>query len=136
MVNQVFSSVASRYDLMNDLMSLGVHRLWKDHFVARLDPAPGVAHLDVAGGTGDIAFRVLRRLRERQGAAVGARIDGHVTVLDINAEMVAAGRARADAEQLSGAPTSCKPRGPCARPRSSTCSAGPCRVRVGRALSQ
>jgi ubiquinone/menaquinone biosynthesis C-methylase UbiE len=98
MVNQVFSNVASRYDVMNDIMSVGAHRFWKDRFVAKLNPAPGIAHLDVAGGTGDIAFRVLNKLR-RNGT-----IQGHVTVLDISSEMIEQGKAKADAEQLSGVP--------------------------------
>ena len=58
----VFHSVAGNYDLMNDLMSGGVHRLWKDHFVSTLAPHRAMKLLDVAGGTGDIAFRVLHRL--------------------------------------------------------------------------
>ncbi len=58
---QVFSSVARRYDLMNDLMSGGMHRLWKDRFVARVKPRPGERILDMAGGTGDVAFRMARR---------------------------------------------------------------------------
>lgn len=81
-VRAVFESVARRYDIMNDLMSAGQHRLWKDHFVARVRPRPGESILDMAGGTGDIAFRLARR-----GAAV--------TVADINPEMLAVGRARA-----------------------------------------
>ncbi|MDE2473579.1 MAG: class I SAM-dependent methyltransferase [Alphaproteobacteria bacterium] len=66
LVRGIFSSVASRYDLMNDLMSFAVHRLWKDEFVAWLDPRPGWAVLDVAGGTGDIAMRIDERIRLRQ----------------------------------------------------------------------
>ncbi|HKR24846.1 MAG TPA: class I SAM-dependent methyltransferase [Allosphingosinicella sp.] len=80
-VRGVFSSVASRYDLMNDLMSGGQHRLWKAAFVRRVRPRRGEAILDMAGGTGDVAFRL---------AAAGAL----VTVADINPEMLAAGRAR------------------------------------------
>ncbi|MBP7001820.1 class I SAM-dependent methyltransferase [Amaricoccus sp.] len=83
-VHGVFSSVARRYDLMNDAMSLGVHRLWKDAMLDWLAPRPGIAALDVAGGTGDIAFRLLRR-------AAGAR----VTVLDLTEAMLVEGRARA-----------------------------------------
>ena len=63
LVNEVFSKVAERYDQMNDLMSVGLHRLWKDDLVAMLNPPKGqhgFSHLDVAGGTGDIAFRILR----------------------------------------------------------------------------
>jgi len=62
LVDAVFHSVADRYDLMNDLMSFGLHRLWKDAFVSRLRPPRGLPfrHLDVAGGTGDVAFRIAR----------------------------------------------------------------------------
>ena len=60
-VGGVFSSVARRYDLMNDLMSGGMHRLWKDRFVARVKPRAGEAILDMAGGTGDVAFRMAKR---------------------------------------------------------------------------
>jgi demethylmenaquinone methyltransferase/2-methoxy-6-polyprenyl-1,4-benzoquinol methylase len=89
MVRQVFESVAPRYDLMNDLMSVGVHRLWKNALVDVLNPRPGERFLDVAGGTGDIAFRIVRR----QLAKGGERPD--VTVCDINAAMLAIGRDRA-----------------------------------------
>ena len=85
LVRQVFESVAPRYDLMNDLMSGGVHRLWKNALVDVVNPRPGEKFLDVAGGTGDIAFRLLKRQ--------GARPD--VTVCDINPAMLAVGRDRA-----------------------------------------
>jgi len=88
-VGEVFSSVARRYDLMNDLMSGGMHRLWKDRFVARVKPRAGEAILDMAGGTGDVAFRMARRGAE-------------VTVADINADMLEVGRQRAKAAQLTG----------------------------------
>jgi demethylmenaquinone methyltransferase/2-methoxy-6-polyprenyl-1,4-benzoquinol methylase len=88
-VGAVFSSVARRYDLMNDLMSGGMHRLWKDRFVARVKPRPGEAILDMAGGTGDVAFRMARR---------GAR----VTVADINGDMLEVGRQRAERRGLTG----------------------------------
>ena len=100
---EVFSSVAPRYDVMNDLMSAGMHRLWKDHLVQTLRPAPGQVHLDVAGGTGDVAFRVLAALRtaERVAAAQGRAPPpggpGTVLVSDINPSMLAEGRKRADA---------------------------------------
>ena len=81
-VGGVFSNVASQYDLMNDLMSAGMHRHWKNQFVRRLRPRAGEAILDMAGGTGDIAFRI---------AESGAQ----VTVADINAEMLEVGRERA-----------------------------------------
>ena len=92
-VKGVFDSVASKYDLMNDLMSAGVHRLWKDAMVDWLDPAPGLKVLDVGGGTGDIALRIARRLKDRPG---------HVTICDINHEMLKAGRQRADFKALAG----------------------------------
>lgn len=82
MVRSVFSGVAEKYDLMNDAMSGGMHRLWKDQFVRRVKPRPGEEILDMAGGTGDIAFRM---------RAKGA----HVTVSDINPEMLAVGKERA-----------------------------------------
>jgi demethylmenaquinone methyltransferase/2-methoxy-6-polyprenyl-1,4-benzoquinol methylase len=86
-VNEVFHSVARRYDLMNDLMSGGLHRAWKDALVTMLAPPKTrpFRHLDVAGGTGDVAFRVL----DRGGPQT------HVTVLDINAAMLEVGRERA-----------------------------------------
>ena len=86
-VGEVFSSVARRYDLMNDLMSGGMHRLWKDRFVNRVKPRAGEEILDMAGGTGDVAFRMARR---------GAR----VTVSDINADMLEVGKQRAGAQGL------------------------------------
>jgi demethylmenaquinone methyltransferase/2-methoxy-6-polyprenyl-1,4-benzoquinol methylase len=89
MVGQVFSSVARNYDLMNDAMSGGMHRLWKDQFVRRIKPRPGEAFLDMAGGTGDIAFRM---------HAKGA----HVTVSDINPDMLAVGMQRAEKRGLTG----------------------------------
>lgn len=88
-VGAVFSSVARRYDIMNDAMSGGLHRLWKDAFVARIAPKSGEPILDMAGGTGDIAFRLAR-----QGASV--------TVADINADMLAVGKARAAKRGLTG----------------------------------
>lgn len=84
-VHGVFSSVASRYDLMNDAMSLGIHRLWKDALLDWLAPRPGMRALDVAGGTGDIAFRLMDRVRG----------DARVTVLDLTEAMLAEGRKRA-----------------------------------------
>jgi demethylmenaquinone methyltransferase / 2-methoxy-6-polyprenyl-1,4-benzoquinol methylase len=88
-VGEVFSSVARRYDLMNDLMSGGMHRLWKDRFVNRVKPRAGEEILDMAGGTGDIAFRMARR---------GAR----VTVSDINADMLGVGEQRAQQRGVTG----------------------------------
>jgi demethylmenaquinone methyltransferase/2-methoxy-6-polyprenyl-1,4-benzoquinol methylase len=88
-VRGVFSSVASSYDLMNDLMSGGQHRLWKDRFVRAVRPRGGESILDMAGGTGDIAFRMARR---------GA----HVTIADINPDMLAVGRERAKKRGIEG----------------------------------
>ena len=87
MVNGVFHSVAKKYDIMNDVMSVGMHRLWKDAFVAWLHPSHlnGYKVLDVAGGTGDIAFRIV----EASGR------HAHATVLDINSSMLEVGRERA-----------------------------------------
>src|SRR6185503_8798441 len=89
MVARVFESVAPRYDLMNDLMSAGVHRLWKNAMVDVLHPRAGEKFLDVAGGTGDIAFRIARRV----GRSGGAGAD--VTICDINPAMLEVGRDRA-----------------------------------------
>ena len=89
LVKEVFSSVAARYDLMNDLMSAGVHRIWKDAVVEWLGPRPGWKVLDVAGGTGDIAFRIVDMARSRGGEA-------SVTVCDINNQMLGEGRRRAE----------------------------------------
>ena len=136
-VAAVFSSVAAKYDVMNDIMSVGMHRLWKvrgrererevsvlmgrvvknksrlvthphkylqDDFVDTLgDPVAGTRHLDLAGGTGDVAFRVLKRLRSADAAAADASRPGEappptstVTVCDINADMLAEGRRKAE----------------------------------------
>jgi ubiE/COQ5 methyltransferase family len=94
LVKGVFSSVASSYDMMNDAMSLGVHRLWKDDFIANLNPGNpklGVQTrcIDVAGGTGDIALRILDCAREEH-----ADRDIRVDVVDINPEMLEEGRKR------------------------------------------
>lgn len=96
LVRSVFSSVAPSYDVMNDLMSVGLHRLWKDRLVATLAPWPGQRHLDVAGGTGDVAFRVLRAIRAAEARAASPPPQpGHVIVFDINAEMLREGQRRA-----------------------------------------
>jgi len=88
-VGAVFSSVARRYDVMNDLMSGGLHRPWKDRFVARVKPRAGERILDMAGGTGDVAFRLARH---------GAR----VTVADINADMLDVGKQRSKQRGIDG----------------------------------
>jgi demethylmenaquinone methyltransferase/2-methoxy-6-polyprenyl-1,4-benzoquinol methylase len=90
LVRGVFDRVARRYDLMNDLMSAGVHRLWKDATAARLNPQPGEVIVDCAGGTGDMARRIAglaHRAQQRRGGP-----DAQVMVIDYNAEMLAAGR--------------------------------------------
>jgi demethylmenaquinone methyltransferase/2-methoxy-6-polyprenyl-1,4-benzoquinol methylase len=92
LVRSVFDRVARRYDLMNDLMSGGVHRLWKDAAAARVNPQPGEVIVDCAGGTGDLArrfARLARAARKRRGGP-----PAKVVVVDYNAEMVAAGRRR------------------------------------------
>ena len=91
-VHGVFSSVANRYDLMNDLMSGGIHRLWKAALIDWLAPRPGMKLLDVAGGTGDIAFRFLDRIKG----------DGHVTVCDMTQAMLDEGARRAEAQGIDG----------------------------------
>ena len=91
LVRAIFASVAGRYDLMNDLMSGGLHRWWKAEMVRLLAPRPGQRLIDVAGGTGDIAYRALPRLGEQPGAGA----PGSAIVCDANREMVEIGRARA-----------------------------------------
>ena len=91
MVEDVFTSVASKYDLMNDVMSMGIHRLWKDAMMDWLAPWPGMRLLDVAGGTGDISFRFLDRVKNQ----------GHATVFDMTQSMLDAGQKRAQAEALT-----------------------------------
>jgi demethylmenaquinone methyltransferase / 2-methoxy-6-polyprenyl-1,4-benzoquinol methylase len=88
-VGGVFSNVAAKYDIMNDAMSGGMHRLWKDRFVRALRPRRGEHILDMAGGTGDIAFRI-------------AKSGASVTVADINAEMLAVGMERAAQRGIDG----------------------------------
>lgn len=88
LVGKVFSSVADKYDLMNDLMSGGIHRLWKASMIDWLNPQAGWKSLDVAGGTGDIAFKIAGRVRKKGGVA-------DVTVCDINPQMLAVGKERA-----------------------------------------
>lgn len=90
MVHGVFTRVANRYDVMNDLMSVGIHRLWKDAMMDWLAPQPGQRLLDVAGGTGDVAFRFLARART-----------AHATVCDMTESMLVEGRKRAEAENMA-----------------------------------
>ncbi|GAA6201404.1 bifunctional demethylmenaquinone methyltransferase/2-methoxy-6-polyprenyl-1,4-benzoquinol methylase UbiE [Aquicoccus sp. SU-CL01552] len=89
-VQGVFNSVASKYDIMNDVMSMGIHRVWKDAMMDWLAPRPGQRLLDVAGGTGDISFRFLKRAGH-----------GHATVLDLTEPMLVEGRKRAEADQMA-----------------------------------
>ena len=93
-VDDVFHSVAAKYDVMNDVMSAGLHRLWKDALVAQLRPPRHrpFRHLDVAGGTGDVAFRILEAAGDK----------AHVSVLDINASMLGVGAERASKRALPG----------------------------------
>lgn len=88
-VGAIFSNVARKYDVMNDAMSVGMHRLWKDKFVKRVRPQPGEAILDMAGGTGDIAFRM-------------AKHGANITVSDINQDMLDVGIERAGKRGLEG----------------------------------
>ena len=90
MVHGVFTNVASKYDIMNDLMSGGMHRLWKDAMMDWLAPRAGQRLLDVAGGTGDVAFRFLTRAAESQAV-----------VLDMTESMLISGRQRAEAGQMA-----------------------------------
>ena len=111
LVRGVFSSVAKNYDLMNDLMSVGIHRLWKDAMVDWLNPQPSWRVLDVAGGTGDIAFRIAKAARKRGARSgevgTGSPLDratkqksgeAAITVCDINPDMLAEGVRRAKGE--------------------------------------
>ena len=88
-VQNVFTSVASKYDIMNDIMSVGIHRIWKEAMMDWLAPRPGQRLLDVAGGTGDISFKFLKRAGS-----------GHATVLDITENMLIEGRKRAGTDQI------------------------------------
>jgi demethylmenaquinone methyltransferase/2-methoxy-6-polyprenyl-1,4-benzoquinol methylase len=90
-VQGVFNSVASKYDIMNDVMSMGIHRVWKEAMMDWLAPRGGQKLLDVAGGTGDIAFKFLKRAGY-----------GHATVLDLTEPMLVEGRKRAEADKMAG----------------------------------
>lgn len=95
LVNEVFNKVASNYDIMNDFMSLGVHRLWKDEFVSDMGTfaSPSLSFLDVAGGTGDISFRIHEKLKK--DLKIFMKSDCKITVSDINAGMLSVGKERA-----------------------------------------
>ena len=90
MVHGVFTNVASKYDIMNDVMSVGIHRIWKDAMMDWLAPRPGQRLLDVAGGTGDVSFRFLKRAGQAQAV-----------VLDMTESMLVEGRKRAEASSLA-----------------------------------
>ena len=89
-VQGVFNSVASKYDIMNDVMSVGIHRIWKEAMMDWLAPRAGQTLLDVAGGTGDVSFKFLKRAGH-----------GHATVLDLTEPMLVEGRKRAEADKMS-----------------------------------
>ncbi|GLT80333.1 hypothetical protein SLA2020_517780 [Shorea laevis] len=101
LVGHVFSNVASNYDLMNDLMSGGLHRLWKDRLVSKLNPFPGMKHLDVAGGTGDVAFRILETINSMKRRAIQDSLNDslheetRIFICDINPNMLSVGKKRA-----------------------------------------
>lgn len=99
LVRDVFDSVAGRYDLMNDLMSGGVHRVWKSVMLDRLSPQPGDTLIDVAGGTGDVAIGFLNRANGRPSA--DKKLPAHAVICDINYEMLCAGVGRASAKSLA-----------------------------------
>ncbi|WP_299562619.1 bifunctional demethylmenaquinone methyltransferase/2-methoxy-6-polyprenyl-1,4-benzoquinol methylase UbiE [uncultured Sulfitobacter sp.] len=90
-VRTLFNDVANKYDIMNDVMSLGIHRIWKEAMMDWLAPRPGQTLLDVAGGTGDVAFKFLKRAGH-----------GHATVCDLTEGMLTEGRKRAEAEAMQG----------------------------------
>ncbi|MDD9719689.1 bifunctional demethylmenaquinone methyltransferase/2-methoxy-6-polyprenyl-1,4-benzoquinol methylase UbiE [Sulfitobacter sp. PR48] len=90
MVRNLFSDVANKYDIMNDVMSMGIHRIWKEAMMDWLAPRAGQRLLDVAGGTGDVSFKFLKRAGQ-----------GHATVCDLTEGMLVEGRKRAEAEQLA-----------------------------------
>eukprot|EP01112_Ceratiomyxa_fruticulosa_P001179 TRINITY_DN1117_c0_g1_i10.p1 TRINITY_DN1117_c0_g1~~TRINITY_DN1117_c0_g1_i10.p1 ORF type:complete len:319 (+),score=54.24 TRINITY_DN1117_c0_g1_i10:433-1389(+) len=108
LVGEVFKRVSQNYDVMNDAMSLGIHRLWKDKFVNTLNPTPGTKLLDVAGGTGDIAFRCIEKIRSspiffpKPATTISTPTSNsvfssptHVTICDINPSMLSVGKKRA-----------------------------------------
>jgi demethylmenaquinone methyltransferase/2-methoxy-6-polyprenyl-1,4-benzoquinol methylase len=126
LVHDLFARVAWRYDLMNDLMSAGVHRLWKAVLIDWLAPRPGLRLLDVAGGTGDIAFRVLHRVER-------SRAPPRIVVCDVNPIMLQIGRDRAiDANRLGAIEWVCADAGRCRCP---IAASTPTRSRSGSATS-
>ncbi|XP_047340584.1 2-methoxy-6-polyprenyl-1,4-benzoquinol methylase, mitochondrial [Impatiens glandulifera] len=108
MVGNVFTNVASKYDLMNDVMTAGLHRLWKDRLVCKLNPFPGMKYLDVAGGTGDIAFRILDNINSISRRSLQTlpeditHEETKIFVCDINPNMLNVGKKRAQERGLRG----------------------------------
>jgi len=106
LVGDVFTKCAADYDLMNDLMSAGIHRLWKQEFLSMLNPMPGIKHLDVAGGTGDIGFGVMGLVQQNaqhpKYRVVKPELlpSSAVTICDINPAMLAVGKERAQERDL------------------------------------
>lgn len=96
----MFQDVAASYDLMNDAMSMGIHRIWKDIFMERLGPTQGTKLLDMAGGTGDIAFRYIKYLKNAR-TNPESTVKSHVTVSDINQNMLDVGKQRAENLQFT-----------------------------------
>jgi len=90
LVHGVFDNVANKYDIMNDLMSGGLHRIWKDRFIREIRPRPGLKYLDVAGGTGDIAFRIKQKLETGN-----SELETQITLCDLTHNMLEVGRDRA-----------------------------------------
>lgn len=102
LVSEVFHRVAHNYDVMNDVMSAGIHRVWKHELLMMLNPQPGHKHLDVAGGTGDVSFGVLETIKANS-TNVADPAPSHITVCDINPSMLGVGEQRAqDKGYLSG----------------------------------
>ena len=97
-VHHVFENVAEKYDLMNDLMSAGIHRAWKDYFLRKINPRHGNRLLDVAGGTGDIAMRYLNYLKYkgRKRKANLMDIKSEIIVCDVNQAMLDVGKRKAE----------------------------------------
>ncbi|CAH8489920.1 unnamed protein product [Schistosoma turkestanicum] len=99
-VNHVFENVSKKYDLMNDVMSFGIHRLWKDCFVNQIMPTDKLKYLDVAGGTGDIAFRLIKYAKHINGVSKSMNtkpVTGqNITVCDISPSMMEVGKLRAE----------------------------------------
>lgn len=93
-VRDVFNKVANKYDLMNDVLSIGIHRLWKQYFIKKLDPYPGTKLLDVAGGTGDIAFEFLHYATDK------GDLKSSVVVCDINENMMKVGQQRGAKQKM------------------------------------